>query len=280
VKDKLKRVMCDLRNSTGRSLFCSRRLGRSTSSYSSPSSRSCPLPSSICWLAPTKKSKNDTSPARDAGLLGWTPNTLYPSVSAPSNGSYGSSCWPPPPPSSDVAFPMAGSLLPLQLVALLPLSQKRRQEEARKEAKSRHKQSRERETHTHTEGKIRKNASRQRGPRPRGACGSAPTCFLCSKGNLRFSAFPAVSWPLAPPHRHAVHPRSIFFFRRRSGLFAATTVMNPKTLDRRKESGITLSNDRHPQFLVESPPVLANGGVENGARGGRGPRSAQRTCRE
>jgi hypothetical protein len=32
--------------------------------------------------------------------------------------------------------------------------------------------------------------------------------------------------------------------------------------------------------LVESPPVLANGGVENGARGGRGPRSAQRTCRE
>jgi hypothetical protein len=32
--------------------------------------------------------------------------------------------------------------------------------------------------------------------------------------------------------------------------------------------------------LVESPPVLANGGIENGARGGIGPRSAQRTCRE
>jgi hypothetical protein len=30
-------------------------------------------------------------------------------------------------------------------------------------------------------------------------------------------------------------------------------------------------------MLVESPPVLANGGVENEARGGRGPRSAQRT---
>jgi hypothetical protein len=34
------------------------------------------------------------------------------------------------------------------------------------------------------------------------------------------------------------------------------------------------------RLLVESPPVLTNGGVENGARGGRGPRSAQRTCRE
>jgi hypothetical protein len=29
--------------------------------------------------------------------------------------------------------------------------------------------------------------------------------------------------------------------------------------------------------FVESPPVLANGGVKNEARGGRGPRSAQRT---
>jgi hypothetical protein len=35
-----------------------------------------------------------------------------------------------------------------------------------------------------------------------------------------------------------------------------------------------------PKVLVESPPVLANGGVENGAREGRGPRSAQRTCRK
>jgi hypothetical protein len=29
--------------------------------------------------------------------------------------------------------------------------------------------------------------------------------------------------------------------------------------------------------LVDSPPVLANGGVENEARGGRGPRSAERS---
>jgi hypothetical protein len=38
--------------------------------------------------------------------------------------------------------------------------------------------------------------------------------------------------------------------------------------------------ERKRPLLVESPPVLTNGGVENGARGGRGPRSAQRTCRE